>query len=107
MATHEVIWARVAERDLGRIIDYIAAEDLDRALEALEAIRQHCARLSDLPARGRIVPELQAMGITAYRELIFQNWRIVYNIAANQVRVLACFDARRNLEDVLLQRLLD
>jgi len=47
------------------------------------------------------------MGITAYRELIFQNWRIVYNIAANQVRVLACFDARRNLEDVLLQRLLD
>ena len=33
------------------------------------------------------------------------NWRIMYRIDGNSVHVTAVFDSRRNLEDLLLERL--
>lgn len=98
-------WARIAERDLEAIVDYIARENVDAALGILAKIRAAGAALSSVPERGRVVPELQAQGITGYRELVVGVWRIVYRIGERQVFVLAVFDSRRNLEDVLLERL--
>jgi len=54
--------------------------------------------------QGRIVPELQYYSILTYRELINPPWRIMYKIEGNKVWVLAVFDGRRNLEDLLLDR---
>ena len=56
--------------------------------------------------RGRIVPELQGQGILIYRELIAVPWRIIYRISDGTVFVLSVIDARQNIEDVLLSRLL-
>ncbi|MDD4169451.1 MAG: type II toxin-antitoxin system RelE/ParE family toxin [Desulfotomaculaceae bacterium] len=39
-----------------------------------------------------------------YRELIAPPWRIIYKIEGNKVLVLAVINARRNVEDVLLDR---
>lgn len=100
-----VRWARIAERDLEVIVDYIAHDDVAAALGVLAKIRVAGSALSSVPERGRVVPELQAQGIVGYRELVVGVWRIVYRIGERRVFVLAVFDSRRNLEDVLLDRL--
>jgi hypothetical protein len=51
-----------------------------RLNKALHGIGVH-ASLSvsfGFPERGRIVPELQAQGISQYGELIIPPWRLVY-----------------------------
>lgn len=100
-----VQWTKVAEQDLEAIIDYIALDSIDKALSMLSKLRDEAETLVSMPHRGRVVPELQAQGVTGYHELIVPPWRIIYRIGERQVYVLAVFDSRRNLEDILLERL--
>src|SRR5512139_2359781 len=102
---YEVRWANVAEQDLEAITGYIARDDIGAALQILTKIRDTVQTLSSLPQRGRVVQELQAQGVLSYHELIVSPWRIIYRIGDRQVHVLAVFDSRRNLEDILLERM--
>lgn len=104
---HEIFWASVAEQDLLRIVKYIAEEDADAALKILNRIKTGTARLDHSPERGRIVPELLKHGISRYREIVIKPWRVIYRVEGEKVYVLAVIDGRRNVEDVLLARLLD
>lgn len=101
-----VYWAAVAERDLLGIIDYIAEERPEAARELLQTIQTLAARLARSPERGRLVPELRAQGVARYRELLSAPWRIIYRVDGRRVYVLAVVDGRRNLEDLLLARLI-
>jgi toxin ParE1/3/4 len=103
--SYEVLWARAAENDLQGIIEYIAADSVEEALRVLETLYHKAAALSSLPERGRLVPELREQGIGFFREIVVPPWRILYRIADRRVYVLAVFDSRRNLEDILLDRL--
>ena len=100
---YDIIWAGVAENDLKEIIEYIAT---DSPANALKKIKQKASSLYTLPERGRIVPELQDQSIPLYRELIVPPWRIIYRISEMKVYVLSVFDARQNVEDILLKRLI-
>jgi len=102
---HKIIWTNVAENDLKEIIEYISIDSHHNALTILRNIKQSASNLYTLPERGRIVPELQAQGILQYRELIIPPWRLVYRIDARKIYVLSVIDSRRNVEDVLLSRL--
>ena len=51
------------------------------------------------------VLELGRLHIQEDRELLLPPYRIVYRIHGRRVLVLAVLDARRSLEDVLLDRL--
>ncbi|RPI74649.1 MAG: type II toxin-antitoxin system RelE/ParE family toxin [Desulfobacteraceae bacterium] len=102
---YEVLWAAVAENDLKEIIAYIAADSPGNALKILKKVKQKAANLHVFPERGRIVPELQDQGIFIYRELIIAPWRMIYRIAGAKVYVLSVLDARQNVEDILLKRL--
>ncbi|HOG18157.1 MAG TPA: type II toxin-antitoxin system RelE/ParE family toxin [Syntrophales bacterium] len=102
---YKVEWAFVAESDLKQILDRIAAENPDNALQILRKIRQKASSLFAFPERGRIVPELQGQGIHIYRELIIAPWRVVYRISDGTVFVLSVIDSRQNVEDILLDRL--
>jgi plasmid stabilization system protein ParE len=99
-------WAQVALDDLLDIYDYIAEHGPANAGRVIEGIHQRAAALSTSPLRGRMVPELKKQGITLYRELVHDVWRIIYRCHDNIVTVLAVLDGRRNLEDLLLLRLL-
>jgi toxin ParE1/3/4 len=103
---YKVEWASVAEVDLKRIIDYIAIDSPGHALQILERIKQKVSDLYTLPERGRIVPELQEQGISIYKELIINPWRIVYRISDTTIYVLSIIDSRQNVEDILLNRFL-
>jgi len=101
---YTVKWTATAEHDLDAIIGFIADDSIDEALKILERIRKKAVGLNLLPERGRVVPELREQGIILYRGIILAPWRIIYRISGQTVYVLAVFDARRNLEDILLER---
>lgn len=101
---YTVKWTATAEHDLASIIGFIAEDSLDEAMRILDKMRKKAAGLNTLPERGRVVPELKEQGIVLYREIILAPWRVIYRIEGQTVYVLAVFDARRNLEDILLER---
>ncbi|HMP89471.1 MAG TPA: type II toxin-antitoxin system RelE/ParE family toxin [Kiritimatiellia bacterium] len=102
--TYSVEFARIAEQDLIAIVETIAVDDPIAAGRVLEKMEACGESLENFPERGRVVPELEAIGLMTHRELIVSPWRIIYRIAARTVYVVAVFDGRRNLEDVLLDR---
>jgi plasmid stabilization system protein ParE len=101
---YHVKWAAIAQSDLKQIIDYIAVDSPDNALQILKKIRQKASSLYTLPDRGRIVTELKDQGIHIYREIIVPPWRIIYRISNATVFVLSVIDSRQNVEDILLNR---
>ncbi len=103
---YKVIWTNVAENDLKEIIDFMSIDSPQNALKILTSIKQKASNLHTLPGRGRIVPELQGQGILQYRELIIPLLRLMYRIDERKVYVLSVIDSRRNVEDILLARLI-
>jgi len=103
---YDILWAGVAENDLKEIIEYIAIDSPADALRIFKKIKQKASSLYTLPERGRIVPELQEQGILLYREWVVPPWRIVYRISEMRGYVLSVLDARQNVEDILLKRLI-
>ena len=105
MKKFAVEWAEVARRDLYAIVDDLVDRSPGAALRVLEEIEERAASLETLPARGRWVPELERLLHSRnYRELLVKSYRIVYRIDSAIVFVLGAFDGRRDLEDVLVQR---
>jgi len=105
--SYEIIWARAAEQDLKKIIDYIAEDNPGNALKTFRKIQEKVSKLYTMPERCRIIPELREQGIMQYRELIVDPWRIVFRISNTKVYVLSVLDSRRNIEDILWERLID
>ena len=105
MADFQVLWTDAARLDLERIVEFIAEESRANALTSLARLERRCRTLAALPERGRIVPELRAVDVFTYRELIEGPWRIVYRNDVDRVHVLAVLDARRELSGLLLERL--
>ena len=105
MSGVRVAWTATARRDLEAIIRYIARDSADKALAALERLESRAAALTTHPERGRVVPELRAVGTLHYQEIIERPWRIVYRVQGERVLVLAVLDGRRSLTALLLERL--
>jgi len=103
--SQRVAWTRTAQDDLEGIVDFIAEDNTDAALAVFARIRERAATLYKFSDQGRVVPELHQHGVVMYRELTLPPWRIIYRCDGSTVYVTAVFDSRRNLEDLLLERL--
>ena len=105
--TLRVVLAEDAEDDLVDLHTWIAArESLERADTFLDRIERALATLGKLAARGHVTPELARVGITDVREIHVGSYRLLYQVEGPIVLVLAVLDGRRDLQDVLAQRLL-
>lgn len=104
---YEIAWTRIAENDLKEVIDYIAIDNPANAFNIFKKIRNKASSLYTMPETCRIVPELNDQGISQYRELIVSPWRIIFRITVRKIYVLSVLDARRNIEDILLKRLVN
>ena len=101
----KVVWTRTAEDDVSAILDYIAHhESADRALDAYERLRQSIGPLALLPLRGRVVPELQAVGLQDYREVVVAPYRVCFRVIGRRVLLLGVLDGRRDLAELLIDR---
>jgi plasmid stabilization system protein ParE len=106
MNRYSVIWTDNAQYDLELIIKYIKIDSITIAKKIFFEIKNECDQLYYMPARKKIVPELQQIGIIKYREILYKRWRIVFKIEEDKVSVLIVSDSSRNLEDILFQRLI-
>ena len=59
-----------------------------------------------MPKRGRVPPELVRFRVQLYREIQVPPYRLLYRVHEDRVSVLGVFDGRRDLEDVIIGRLL-
>jgi len=96
-----------AEQDLEAIHDYIAEFDcaaganyvLDQLMDAVE-------NLFRFPERDSYPKELVAPGIKEYRQISFKPYRLIYRVTGSQVIIYLIADGRRDMQSVLVRRLL-
>ena len=95
-----------AEEDLYELCRYVAENDgRESAGRLLDRLEEACRSLAELPERGHLPPELDRIGVAAYREIDLAPYRIIYRIRGNWVCVHAILDGRRDLADLLHRRL--
>ena len=96
-----------AEQDLFDIYYYIAYhDDKEKALNLLNKLEESCLSLDNMPQRGVIPQELSKIGVLDYLQIICFNYRILYLIDNDQVFIYAVLDGRRDMQQLLEQRLL-
>lgn len=103
---HKVIWVPTAEEDLIEIIEFISADNPSAARNIFQRIQTKARASESLSVRGRVVPELRNLGVYVYHELIVKPWRIIYKTDKEKIFVMAVLDSRRELQTVLLERLI-
>ena len=106
MKSFEVIWTKNAEYDLEEIIEYIKTDSVEIAKGIFFEIKEECNNVSLFPESRRIVPKLQHIGISKYRELTFKRWRVIYKTENEKIYILIVVDSSRDIEDILFRRLL-
>ena len=89
-----IIWHLEAQRELDEYASYIA-RDSERDATRWRA-RMHAAveTLRDFPESGRVVPEY---GDRSIREVIVDNYRVIYRFRAATVRIVAVSRGTRRL----------
>lgn len=90
-----VKWSVPARNDLKQIHDYIANDSKYYARKVIQEIVAKTEALTDFPEMGRVVPEISDQNI---RELIIYSYRLVYEISAGGIEVLAIIHGRRDFD---------
>jgi len=94
-----------AENDLNEIMEYINQTNPRTVLAIMEKIISKIKTLDHFPNRGSYVPELLARNVKEYRQITEEPWKIYYKVEENIVNVMAIIDSRRNLKDILINKL--
>ena len=89
-----VIWAPQAIEDVEAIREYVARDSAHYADLLIEQIINAVDRLAEFPRSGRVVPELEDQLI---REVVYDNYRIVYRLRDEDVEVVTVFYGARLL----------
>ena len=101
----EIIISEFAEADLDEIVAYYYSRSPDYVERIISEFEENVDSLQKHPKSGRTVPELEHQGITKYRELIQEYYRIIYEISGNKIIVHTIIDGRRNFEDIIISKL--
>jgi len=88
-----VVFSVLAERDLQGIADYIAADNLRRALAFVRELRVHCARIAAAPLAWPERPELGA-GI---RSSSHGRYVIFFRVRQGQLLIVRILHGARDL----------
>jgi toxin ParE1/3/4 len=105
--THRVFLVDEAEADILDICRYVMTHDSPEKAEYLFGkLQESCEGLANHPARGHVPPELERVRVYDYREIHFKPYRIIYRVSGKRVYVHCVLDGRRDLQELLLERLL-
>lgn len=87
-------WTENAVKDLESIYNYIASDSEIYASGFVDKIIDSAERLKNMPEIGRVVYEADDTNV---REIIFQNFRIIYKIKPQVVQIIAIIRGSRDL----------
>lgn len=104
---YEVFIVTDAEEDLYEIQNHAAIYDsVTKAENLLNKLVETCQSLSAFPGRGHLPPELERIAVLDYKEIHYKPYRIIYQIIESTVYVHCVLDGRRDLQQLLEERLL-
>ena len=90
----EVEWSEAAKSDLKGIIEYVSQDSPQYTEYLYERIFESIDNLKSFPNMARQVPELKNPNM---RELILQNYRIVYQYSEDKIEIITIFHGKRLL----------
>lgn len=90
----KIIWSPLAQQRVKKIAEYIAKDNLSAAQKWIHSIYDSVKRLEDFPESGRIVPEV---GKRHIREILFSDYRIIYRLDKETVKILTVRHGRQLL----------
>lgn len=104
---YKVIIDPQAKQDLKEIFIYLAINDSIRSVNKLiDALEESLYKLEKFPERGHIPLELIPTGIKNYLEIHYKHYRIIYEIEYDSIYIHSVIDGRRNIQEILSNRLL-
>ncbi len=107
MKKFKVVIDPQAKRDLQEIFYYVVTNDsITVADKLLNALEKTCNKLEEYPERGHIPQELRQTGIKRFLEIHFKPYRIIYEIENDLIYIHSVLDGRRNIQEILSERLL-
>ena len=94
MAEIAVLWSDRSLKDIEEIIDHISKDSPAVARNFATKIIEAVTILEAFPTIGRIVPEY---GNPSIREVLYRNYRIVYELSGNTATIVTVFHGSRTL----------
>jgi len=91
-----IVWSMQARDDLREIRKFIARDSPITAANFISRLRASVNRLQTFPESGQVVREYANPKV---REIVFGQYRIIYECGAKQVEILAVFHAARLLDE--------
>jgi len=105
--TYTVLIDPKAKQDLLELFQYVLLNDgYNQADELVTAIESVIYKLEEYPKRGHIPEELRGTGVKKYLEVHYKPYRIIYDITGTEVYVHCVLDGRRNIQEILSERVL-
>lgn len=90
----KILWTENSIQDLLAIREFISIDSSERAKIWVLELYSAGENLMTFPQRGRIVPEFNQENI---RELLIENYRLVYRVKPTSIEILTVFDGHRQL----------
>lgn len=104
---NEIIWTKDASDDLYDIISFIKQNSgLSIAKNIYSKFKTKVDNLIIFPELGTVVPELKNIGINYIKQMVISPWKVYYKSDNNKIIILSIIDSRRNLEDILIEKLI-
>lgn len=102
---YKIEFTHWAESDIDDIVTYIAENDnVTDAVKVYLKLKKRILGLDELADRGRIAPELKRIKVMEYKEIIYNPYRIIYKVENETVFIIAVFDGRREIDDIIFRR---
>lgn len=89
----KVIITASAQTDPDEIVDYIAIDSSERALNFVDELMDRCHELGDFPKAYPLVPRYESQGV---RRRVHGNFLIFYRVQPKQVEVLRIVHGARD-----------
>ena len=104
---YRVIIDPLVKADLKDLYVYVSVNDnINSANKLLDGLEEACCKLEKYPDRGHIPSELRQTGIKNYLEIHYKPYRIIYEIEGKVVYIHSVIDGRRNIQEILNNRIL-
>jgi toxin ParE1/3/4 len=97
---YEVEWAASALDHLVEQLEFIARDSPSYAAALSVKAERAAGTLSDLPHRGRLVPEYRDPDV---REIPVGSYRLIYRIGESTIVIVAFVHTRRDLASLLAE----
>ena len=94
----QLSWSLGAQQDLIEIGEFVAKDSMLYAVNLIDRLVAAAERLQSAPLLGRVVPEYRREGL---REVIVQNYRLVYLVRSDEVTVARIVHGARDFNAVL------